>query len=388
MLQCAFCECFGLALVPAYSALKRVTSDCKPWPAGGTLAVCSECSGVQAVTDAGWHAEAKRIYDEYSIYYQSDGVEQMVFDASGVGTERSSRVLTQVAALGLLPPRARALDIGSGSGVLLHALARMRPEWTLSASDLSDRYQARLATINGFEQLYTCPPDEIPGTFDLISMVHVLEHIPTPLPMLRALRAKLGPTGVLLIQTPDMTRNPFDLVVADHSSHFSAASMSVLVKRAGYQIIALSTDWVTKELSMLARPAADIEPVSTTTRAAALKSATARVGWLESVASQAHGLSSRQPFGVFGTSIAAAWAYGELEGRIDFFVDEDPARVGRPFMGEPVVRPADVPKNSDVYICLAPEVAHHIYDRLTELDVQFQLHVPPAFTDMLEPALT
>jgi len=41
----------------------------------------------------------------------------------------------------------------------------------------------------------------------------------------------------------------------------------------------------------------------------------------------------KRPFGIMGSSIAACWMMLELDGRVDFFVDEDPHRVGHELTG-------------------------------------------------------
>jgi hypothetical protein len=72
------CQVCGgqLQKVDAYSHLPRVTSDCKPWPSGGTLALCVECGAIQKIPDAVWLDEISRIYKDYQIYQLSGGSEQ------------------------------------------------------------------------------------------------------------------------------------------------------------------------------------------------------------------------------------------------------------------------------------------------------------------------
>jgi hypothetical protein len=52
-----------------------------------------------------------------------------------------------------------------------------------------------------------------------------------------------------------------------------------------------------------------------------------------------------RPFGIFGTSIAGTWLYGELGDRTSFFVDEDPARAGKAHLGVRIIAPPNVPAN-------------------------------------------
>ena len=59
---CLFCGSQELEISPEYSAFKRVTSDCKPWPEGGILARCKTCQLVQTIITPEWRAEAEQIY--------------------------------------------------------------------------------------------------------------------------------------------------------------------------------------------------------------------------------------------------------------------------------------------------------------------------------------
>src|SRR5262245_63243397 len=90
---CHVCSGHDLAEVPGYGRLPRVTSDCKPFPAGGQLAVCRQCGAVQKPATARWREEAAAIYRNYDIYFQSGGVEQAVFDPTAGSPRLRSRVL-------------------------------------------------------------------------------------------------------------------------------------------------------------------------------------------------------------------------------------------------------------------------------------------------------
>src|SRR5688572_17970262 len=90
---CKICGAADVDEVPEYTALTRVTSDCKPWPNGGRLGICMSCGAVQKIADERWFAETAVIYRDYEIYHQSAGVEQGVFDsATGVSQTRSRRL--------------------------------------------------------------------------------------------------------------------------------------------------------------------------------------------------------------------------------------------------------------------------------------------------------
>jgi hypothetical protein len=69
-------------------------------------------------------------------------------------------------------------------------------------------------------------------------------------------------------------------------------------------------------------------------------------------------------FGIFGTSIASTWLFNEIGCSVNFFVDEDTNRIGRHYLGLPVLHPSEVPAESDVYVGLAPIVSNNVVYRL------------------------
>jgi hypothetical protein len=88
-------------------------------------------------------------------------------------------------------------------------------------------------------------------------------------------------------------------------------------------------------------------------------------------------LASKDPLGVFGTSIAATWLQGELHGKAAFFVDEDPSRFGQTFMGRQILRPGEVLPGSQVMIALPTPMAEQVRARLACEASKVNWLVPP-----------
>lgn len=86
-------------------------------------------------------------------------------------------------------------------------------------------------------------PDSIAdGSLDGITLFHVLEHLPDPRAVLAQIHRKLRPGGLLLIEVPNWgshTRRLRGLrwlfVLDHHVNHFTAASLTRLVEKAGFQ---------------------------------------------------------------------------------------------------------------------------------------------------------
>ncbi|HXR07998.1 MAG TPA: class I SAM-dependent methyltransferase [Candidatus Acidoferrum sp.] len=377
-LACHVCGAPGLTTIPGYQKLSRVTSDCKSWPSGGRLAVCRQCGVAQAVLDSAWHEDARIIYDSYSLYSQGMGAESSVFDAqSGEPLTRSQSLVQRLNAQALLPVRGRMLDFGCGTGGLLRSFGAAFKQWTMAGLELHEHLRPVIESIERVEHLFTCDVAKVPGSFGLITLNHVLEHIPSPGDFLAQLRHKLNDGGFILIQVPDCAQNPFMLLVADHATHFCLPSLKGLVESAGYETVAAVDDWVSKELTVVARQPAPSRTPSARgfgfMDAAALNR---RMVWLNALAVQARHLSAHRPFGLFGTSVAAAFLFGEVGDAVDFFVDEDPNRWGRIWCDRPIHSPRQVPAGSQVFLGLAPVAADKVLARMNSLKLPARFYAP------------
>lgn len=76
---------------------------------------------------------------------------------------------------------------------------------------------------------------------------------------------------------------------------------------------------------------------------------------------------------IFGTSTAGTWISSVLNRDFQFFVDEDPQRVGKTLYGKPVVEPGDLPVGTALYLALPSpmdeRVASRLGKRLPELSI-------------------
>jgi SAM-dependent methyltransferase len=361
-------------LIPEFSDFKRVTSDCRPWTDGGRLGTCHACGTVQTIVDAHWRAECRDIYGAYAIYHQAGGAEQRVFDSdSGASASRSERLLDRLAEVVALPERGRLVDVGCGNGGFLRSFNQRFSGWRLSGSEFDEKHRASIEGIPGVEKFFTEEMTQWPGDFDAISLIHVLEHIELPGAFLGTARTKLKEGALLLIELPSFADNPFELLIADHATHFESDTIRSILIDAQFSPLHVTGEWVPKELSIVARAeaASGLPPPRPATELGAA------VRWLQSVRSRALQLArNSECFGLFGTSIAATWLLNELPGQIAFFVDEDPARVGGQHFGLPIFSPATAPQNSDVFVPLPAAISRQVARRLAPTGGHYH-EVPP-----------
>jgi 2-polyprenyl-6-hydroxyphenyl methylase / 3-demethylubiquinone-9 3-methyltransferase len=114
---------------------------------------------------------------------------------------------------------ARALDVGCGGGLLSEALAREGAEVT--ALDLSPEL-IKMANLHRLEsglkidyrvQSVEALAEEAAGTFDVVTCMEMLEHVPDPGAVIDACARLLRPGGRLFVSTLNRTPAAFALAV-------------------------------------------------------------------------------------------------------------------------------------------------------------------------------
>jgi 2-polyprenyl-3-methyl-5-hydroxy-6-metoxy-1,4-benzoquinol methylase len=367
--HCHICGNDDLKTVSEFEKLCLVTSDCKLHFGHSQLFVCSQCGIAQKAVHQEWQSAVDKIYRDYTIYHQSGGREQMVFDfGSGQAKFRSDRLIDYIAANVELFEKGNLLDIGCGNGAFLQTFGRQFPRWSLAGIEFSDKYKQKVESIQGVNVLYTCPPFEIPDIFSMITAIHFLEHLCGPVEYLNRLKDKFSSNGYLAIQVPNYRQNPFDLLILDHCTHFTDITLKTTVENALYNPIAVSSDWIKKETIIIAKPGAngDQPAIHKRPQVDNFKNAVKAVKWLQRVKEHALYLSKKGQIGIFGTSISGTWLYSEISRNVEFFVDEDQNRVGRNYMGLPVYHPRDLSPGKMVYIALPYPISKTVKSRLTK----------------------
>jgi 2-polyprenyl-6-hydroxyphenyl methylase / 3-demethylubiquinone-9 3-methyltransferase len=114
---------------------------------------------------------------------------------------------------------ARVLDVGCGAGLLSEALSREGADVT--AIDLAPDLikVAKLHRLESGAQVdyrlsaVEALAEEMPGTFDAIACMEMLEHVPDPASVIAACAALLKPGGRLFLSTLNRTPAAFALAI-------------------------------------------------------------------------------------------------------------------------------------------------------------------------------
>jgi 2-polyprenyl-3-methyl-5-hydroxy-6-metoxy-1,4-benzoquinol methylase len=142
-------------------------------------------------------------------------------------------------------PAGKLLDVGCSTGYLLNAV-RLRFEtlgiepsrWAAGFAKEQLRLQVSVGTL---EEAHL--PDD---SYDAVTLVDVLEHLPDPLGTLKEIRRVLKPDGFLYIVTPNIAsvtaklmRSRWWGLRAAHIYYFSPRTLTALLKKAGFEPVLL-----------------------------------------------------------------------------------------------------------------------------------------------------
>ena len=139
------------------------------------------------------------------------------------------------------PKRARILEVGCGTG---HNLAMLSRFGEVEASELDPVARQLASERLGRTVLEAALPDlsMFPaGSYDLIALLDVLEHVPDDRASLAAILTRLKPGGALLLTVPI---NPWMWSAHDAAHHhhrrYRKREIGAMARDAGYEIELLS----------------------------------------------------------------------------------------------------------------------------------------------------
>jgi 2-polyprenyl-3-methyl-5-hydroxy-6-metoxy-1,4-benzoquinol methylase len=375
MYQCHICNSIELVSLRQPDHLKGVTSDCKPWKNSPEIVICQNCGNAISITSEKWFEDINQIYANYEIYRQGSFKDHKLFyDKSSMS--RSSKLIEGLSYNNLLSINGNLLEIGPGEGNLLKEFSLAFPDWDLYVSDFNDNAKERISSEIPIKGFFSGDISKISSRFDLVTLVHSLEHIPNPTSYLSKIKSLLKPGGKLLVNVPNCLTNPFVLCVADHCTHFVPKTLNQLVEKAEFEIIFSTTSLISKELFIVAENnlsrQIEVEPIQ---YKPPIKAFNNHFDWLSATVNHLKGVPLNDNFGCLGTTIAGTWVFSQLGNRLNFFVDEDVGRQGNTHLNIPILSPTQVPQGSKLFLAFPYAVAESIAHKYKDFD--FEVILPP-----------
>lgn len=236
--RCVVCGSWNTAL-----QYKAVRYRKKPGAQAWDMHRCRRC-GLLFVWPLPTDAEVAGVYAD--VEYRAEDLRDHSADAFAL----EDHILKLLERHGVHPP-GRLLDVGCGAG---HFLNRARDRGWLplgqeialhSARFARDQYGVEILT----EPIETVVPKLAPASFDLITLIGVIEHVPDPVGFLSQLRRLMKPGGSLFILTDNvrswlhfLLRENFPWIMPpEHLQLFTPRSIDVLLVSNGFRRSTMET---------------------------------------------------------------------------------------------------------------------------------------------------
>nr|WP_275423240.1 class I SAM-dependent methyltransferase [Pseudoalteromonas sp. MMG022] len=299
---------------------------------------CPHCKHYQKYADETYLTNTQSIYSSYAPYDINQGKEQQNYSAD-VPFTRCSEILSICAPM--LPDTARFLDIGTGSGVMLEAATQSFKHWQLNAHDVSDHQQLKLQEKYNLHAFFCGDLSLINTVFDVVTLVHVLEHVPTPNAFLAQLSSRLSEQGIAIIQVPNITENEWDFAIYDHVSHFSKETLAKLLNKH-FKHVFFPSAQLNKEITVLVS-----NSMSFDSNKQACKDEQSNP--IKKLSEKLDMLAQLPQCYVLGTGPAACFCAHLLDNRFLGWLDEDQSKIGK-FMENKQILPANRLYNAPILL--------------------------------------
>jgi 2-polyprenyl-3-methyl-5-hydroxy-6-metoxy-1,4-benzoquinol methylase len=141
-------------------------------------------------------------------------------------------------------------DIGCGSGFFLKFIQRRG--WSISGIEPSSEHVTYATRYLGLQNVYQgmWPLNHKKNReVDVVSLFHVIEHLPSPIQALSAAKEILHPEGIVVLETPNVESRPANFfgrrwVTLDAPRHlnlFSRHTLRYCLAKAGFEMLMLKT---------------------------------------------------------------------------------------------------------------------------------------------------
>lgn len=138
-----------------------------------------------------WMMTDETLYEYYQDMYRRS----TFHETSEMGPKNVAEEVIRIGnLLEYLDGHKRCLDIGSSTGVLLKIMRSKGAEVVGVEPNEKFREKSNEYVVKDIS--------EVEGTFDFITIIHVLEHLPRPAEMMHTIRELLTDDGELLIEIP------------------------------------------------------------------------------------------------------------------------------------------------------------------------------------------
>ncbi|MEO0399413.1 MAG: class I SAM-dependent methyltransferase [Pseudomonadota bacterium] len=309
-------------------------------------------------------------YDnQYQISLVTDDHDQLYEMRDGRPVYRNQHQAAVVEAVAKPKDGALVLDFGAAKAASLRMICENRKDIKPFVFDVSNDYRAHWDEwLPRDAQAAHDTPAAWEGRFDLITAHFVMEHVSDPVALLRRMGSLLADDGRVFFSVPNPLENAGDVLVGEHLSSFTEASLHRLAQAAGMIIERIDSAAIRAAFVVIARRKTADDANADEGAFNILQDVAA----LERVASDWSGAISRVKTkaadlngaaAIYGAGFYGCYIRTQLEGvtPVRCFIDSNPHEQGREKLGTPVLAPDALPQDvGTVFVGLNPTIARRV----------------------------
>lgn len=304
-----------------------VSSDIKCIPYKSDISICKICLIIQKKINKEYKKNITKIYKKYEGFTKFQSKDQKKYFA-GQFSDRCNIIYNKLLKK-IIKKNNIILDYGSSNGAMIEPLINEKKTFLIEACDIKNILSSKIKKNKKFikfnfsKNFFSNKNSD--NRYDLITLIHVFEHLTNPLASLKSLSNKLNKSGKIFIQIPNFIENPYDLTVYDHTAHYTKESIFNIAMYAGLKVEKLFTNIIDCEFSILLSKnnQRNNKKVIVNNRYAfnkVLKNYDKSINWLKK---QIFSLKGPKELNILGTSISATWIYSNFKNKKIKFYEED-----------------------------------------------------------------
>ena len=303
-------------------------------------------------------------YAGYTKKVASEEEDDLLFGTADAEVETLTASQARFVAEHVTAPQGRVLDIGCGKGSFLKSFKAVRAGWQYVGVEPS-RDEAALARRDGTLEIHEGMFGTVPlerDSFDLVAIMHVLEHVSRPADVVRQMRDIIKPGGLLFVEVPHtLDLNMFyDVLLFEHLYHFQPATLAWLLQREGFDVVVHDPSTPYGAQRVIARKretAVDDLPFPAVDMADGVRRWTALWSSMNALAAKgAERAKAGQRVGVFGAGMTAAtWLVHSAihDAPLVGLFDESPWKIGRTLFDRAIYALDDLKTKQVDFVMLA-----------------------------------
>ncbi|MFB0566233.1 MAG: class I SAM-dependent methyltransferase [Candidatus Aminicenantaceae bacterium] len=226
------------------------------------------------------------------------------------------------------------LDIGCFDGALLLEFDRRLEIVDLHGFDINQHLRSIFPKKNNMH-FWSSDLGDMENSFDLICMSHSIQYIKDLPDIMKHIKRLIKNDGLLFIQVPDISKNPFSILLGDQFYYFTPDVLKNILLPFGFELSLIENNWFPREIVGLAT----FTPKKIHNGYFEDSKIYSCVHYLEESTKRLRKLKTTARLGVLGTAVNAAFVDSVLGEKVVFFADENNYRVNSDFRNKEVLHP-------------------------------------------------